>query len=266
MKRLLLIIGLVIVLAGSLAGGLALHAGAANPNLKITNFNGVVPATITVSGQNWDLAVMPVDLYVDTEDGVHKIAEIANVSSKGAFVKNFPLGSLSIGTHKIIASPGGGDKAEASFIVTARELMNEQTTEALSDIVENANYGLEEIKNEVKNIEFCAPAFTSTYRTVNFSEAISPTILRYASIRHVSLSLKTEGLEEGDSVSLMVHFGPPGGDLFYTDYDEIEHITKNGTYFFQFDTDQWGIDAWDGSGNVAFTFQITTLSSIPQIP
>jgi hypothetical protein len=71
MKRLALIIGLVIILVGSIVGGMALHTGAAAPTLKVTSFSGVVPSIMTVAGQNWPAGIA-VSLYVDAADTEHE--------------------------------------------------------------------------------------------------------------------------------------------------------------------------------------------------
>jgi len=248
MKRFLLVISLVIVLVGSLAGGLALNAGAANPSLKITKFNGIVPASIIVSGQNWNPSESPINFYVDVEDEQHRVGELVQDSSRGTFVKNLPLGSLSIGRHRLIAEGSTGLRVDIEFYVTARELANEHTLETLTNIEDNV-LGFESTRGSRK----CSES--------GFDEVFFP----YRSIRHVNLSLMTKNLDGGDEVNVRIHFGPRGEEVQYvSDYDLIANITSNGVQFFQFDTDQWGLESidWSGNNSLEFFWEVTTIGRI----
>ncbi len=59
----------------------------------------------------------------------------------------------------------------------------------------------------------------------------------YSGVRHVSLTLSANGLESSDYIEiyLEVGFGP----------DSIGHITDNGFYTYEFDTDNWKLELND---------------------
>jgi hypothetical protein len=146
---------LAIFLVAVLVGGMSATVIAGPPlrTLLVTINSGIAPSNIAATGQNWTPGV-EVKFYLDTEDAAHQMS-VATPAANGSIMKNFPLGSTPLGTHKIIAVQGI-NKVEAQFVITTRQPVDDVTWDYLKfiyDSVGSPDYGLEEIKREVAIIE-----------------------------------------------------------------------------------------------------------------
>jgi len=60
----------------------------------------------------------------------------------------------------------------------------------------------------------------------------------YSGVRHVSLTLSAQGLSSNDKILISIEIDLVGPVL-------IGHITANGLYTYEFDTDNWWLEAGD---------------------
>jgi hypothetical protein len=253
MRKAALIIGMVIVLVGSVMGGMALHTNAATPTLKVTSFNGVAPGTMTVAGQNWPLGIA-VSLYVDAADVEHELARVTP-NANGSFIKSFPLGSIDLGDHFALAFQLPATGTAAPFTVTARQLIDEMTSNMLSDMVVNSTYGLQEIKSEVSK----APAFDTDHGSITVDMGSDFKQFSYETITHVSLTIAGTGIQgtPGDKILVTVRVGTNLA------LNTLAEIIDNNVHTYQFDTKYFQIYVWDGDGYSNAAWDITTLAAMP---
>jgi len=146
--------GLVLVLISSLVGGLAFSAIAGGgPSLKATVNPGVAPGNYTFSGSSWSYPGQA-SLYMDAVDPAQLVAT-ATVSTKGIFVVSVMIPATTLGVHHMIAVQGL-NQVGVPFTITSTPPTDSRSQDILTDIqsqVNNEDYGLEEIKLEVKDIQ-----------------------------------------------------------------------------------------------------------------
>jgi hypothetical protein len=253
MKRLVLIIGLVTILVGSLLGGLALHTNAATPTVKVASFGGAVPGTMTVAGQNWTYPGLDIGIYLDAIDNAHAVAG-AKVGSNGAFIATFMINSASLGYHTIYAIQT--TPVSTVFMVTSRSptdsVLNDIQTKVndpayglaeikseVADIqsqVNNADHGLSEIKEEIQAISNHSVKMEADSNLVHVSEAEASEV--FASdinhLGHFSVTLRLYAMEDGDGVYLRALM-PYSSN--YQNYliDFWEDAAATGTHTVEFD-------------------------------
>ena len=228
MKKIALVIAVVLVLIGSVVGGVV-AANGATPTLTLTGGSSA-PSRVTISGKMWTPAVQ-VDLYMDMPlDEAHRVA-FAMPDSRGSFLTSFALGPTNIGVHKIIGQQNGGTpvEVEKTFSVTR--------TQQLDDRVQ---------------------------ATSGSTQGGDEPIFEYGQIRHVSLTLNA--VEGYVNSSFGEEDSPDGGDittggcnhryskvtvLIDTELGEatldcfgdswLGWLGHEGLHTYQFDTPEWRI-------------------------
>jgi hypothetical protein len=175
--------------------------------------------------------------------------------ANGAFVKSFPLGSLDLGNHFALAFQLPSTGTATPFSVTARQLIDEMTSNMLSDMVVNPDYGLQEIKNEVREIA----AFDTDHGSITVDMGSDFKQFSYDTITHVSLTIAGTGIQgtPGDKIKVVVRVG---NNLAV---NTLAEITDNNAHTYQFDTKYFQIYVWDGDGYSDAAWDITTLSEMP---
>jgi hypothetical protein len=218
MKKVVLVIGIIIVLVGFVMGGMVLHAYAAGPTLKALGSSA--PGTVTITGSNWTNA-LAVALYMDvpgnppflTGDDKYKVA-VATPGSNGVFVTTFTVGPTLLGNHTITAVQGGNN-AEATFTITNTSQMDSRP--------------LDEIQKMI-------PAVTGDSGSLTYPLSVHGVVSTtvYTTVRHVSYTIDVAGLGSGDTVNLFIQFKNPTVHNFQT-------IKADGVYTYEFDAERWEI-------------------------
>ncbi len=280
MRKTALAIVLILVLVGSVVGGVAVAGGASDPTLLV-NGGSSAPSRVSISGKNWAPGV-PVDLYMDTTDvdEAHHVA-VATPDSRGSFLVSFAMGPTTLGDHKIIGVQNS-TQVEASFRVTNTQQLDDRTWDVLQDINEEVGniegklddpaFGLAEIKSEVSDIEADVDLLKvavnhvaivnsdSDYRHWTSGEDVI--LIRYPQIRHVSLTLWVNGGNDGDLVMVDVYF-PSAGTWVTLDRIGGGPVAwalpgANGVHTYEFDTDAWDIGSHVGDSPLNCAWNVTT--------
>ena len=217
MKKLALAIALVLVLIGSVLGGMV-AANGATPTLTLTGGSSA-PSRVTISGKSWTPAVQ-VDLYMDTTaDDAHYVA-FATPDARGSFLASFALGPAILGLHEIIGIQNGTE-VHVRFTITNTQ----QVDDRVGDV-------LDSIDTEVGNIEGKLDQGVAIIESYTGSVIMEPDEgqgWNFYEIRHVSLTIFVFGTINGGSASVQVRFPYMGTQIFTT-------ITSDGMTTYEFDT------------------------------
>ncbi len=267
MKKLFLMLGLVIILAGSAVGGLALHAGAAVPALKLASNPGGVPGIYTFTGSGWNYPGT-VGLFLDAIMQENQVASV-KVSSNGAFVSNISIGTATLGLHVMHATQAS-NIAVVNFTVNSKP-PTDPVLDNLSSQINNPAYGLAEIKSEIKDIQTNVttikndvngietkltdtPSFTVTQGHFTNAQLTDIADFTYDTIRHVSLTLWVGGTSS-DEVWVRAH-------LVTDPLWVVADVNGVGVTHWEFDTDHWTIEPQ----NAGFDYQWVVTTVAPNTP
>jgi hypothetical protein len=265
-RKLALAIVLVLVLVGGVVGGMVVATvGAATPSMNV--YGNSAPGSILIIGSHWTLGV-PVDLWMDTKDDAHHVA-VATPNTVGGFSAIFLVGPTILGPHTIIGKQGANPDVVAPFTLTSTQQVDDRTWGVLNGIdtevdnienkLDNGDYGLDQIDNEVEgvrntlnNIQDDMAIFRSDSGHANRTTSDSKEFDYGPIMKHVSLTIMTTNMNDGDIVGVFVGFGsaPTWGQLV--------PIVTNGVIALEFDAKIWKIQVTVGSAPVTVDYNVTT--------
>jgi hypothetical protein len=230
-KRLIIVIGLVVILAGTMVGFLSSGtAGAAQPTLTVKGDSA--PGGYVVLGKKW-AAMSDVNFYLDNTDADDVDSKLGKVRTDtvGNLVFQHSFGPMPLGVHTITAKQNGV-KVSADFEITKTQLVDYRVEDRLQDVDDTAD-------DIYDNMVFmkARQGLLIADSTYAMYEAMDP--FPYPNTKHVSVTIYSDGDLGAQVFRVSSTWSDPEDSDIVTILLEISASNPNGHV--EFDTGKWNI-------------------------
>jgi hypothetical protein len=253
------LVGLVVI--ALLCGSVATVSALSSPSITVSNQGS---GFFNVVGKNF--AAGPVDLFVDTIDDAHHVT-VATPNTTGLFYVSFPLATTFFGMHQMIAVQAPSTTVTVAFnvpsvppvddrIYSILQSTDEETTNieqkldgTRQSVITDIDDNLDIVKNRIINRVAKVVSDVQNQNLTTNGTRNNYWGETYTDVMHVSVTILTKNMNDGDQVTLNVFFGGNSAPLAV--------ITTNGISVYQFDAKHWNLDVNVGSAPLGIAWQYT---------